>query len=137
MRIFKLIIISFVILFAIITIISLFIPSNVRISKTVQINVPKDSVMAQLSDPVNWKNWYPVNDTFHFFYIDGKIRGIGLDSLTGLMITAKKDSEVIAAYVGPGSKDIIAGWKVMSADNTSAVEWYMNFHLNRYPWEKF
>jgi hypothetical protein len=132
MRIFKLIIISFVILFAIITVISLFIPSNIQISKAIQINAPKNSVMAQISDPVNWKNWYPSTD---LIYVDRQ--GVMLDSVTALRIKTKKDDEVIANYAGAGSKDISTGWKVIPAAHSVAVHWYMNFHLSWYPWEKF
>jgi len=136
MRVFKLIIISFVILFGIITVISLFIPSNVQISKAVEINAVKDSVLRQLEDPMNWKNWYPSESYTEFLHADGKIRGIMLDSSTWLMITEKKEDEVMANYVA-GSKDIKTGWKVVPASNSTAVEWYMKFHLEWYPWKKF
>jgi hypothetical protein len=136
MRIFKLIIISFIFLFAIITVISLFIPSNVQISKAVQINASKDSVMSQVSDPLNWKNWYPADKYAEFLHPNGKVRGIILDSSTRLTITEKKEDEVTAVYV-LRSKDIKTGWKIIPASNSTAVEWYMNFRLRWYPWEKF
>jgi len=136
MQVVKLIIISFVILFGIITIISLFIPSNVQISKAVEINATKDSVMQQLADPMNWKNWYPSDANVEFLQVDGKIRGIMLDGSTRLMITEKKEGEVTANYLA-GSRDISTGWKVVPASNSAGVEWYMKFHLEWYPWKKF
>ena len=137
MRIFKLIIISFVLLFFIITIISLFIPSDVQISKVIQVNAAKDSVMIELSDPGNWKNWYPADAPVSPFYINGKEEGIVINNATGLVIREKKENEVIAAYTGPGSKDISTGWKVIPGSGSVAVEWYMKFHLGWYPWKKF
>jgi len=137
MRVVKLVIISFVILFAIITVISLFIPTDIQISKAIQINAQKDSVMLQFSDPVNWKNWYPSDDSTDLLYINEKPQGIRLDNRTDLVIKTKKADEVIANYAGPGSKDILTGWKVIQASNSVAVHWYMNFHLSWYPWKKF
>ncbi len=63
MRIFKLIIISLIVLFIIVTIISLFIPSHIRISKAIQINASKDSVMNQIGNPEKWGNWFPGIDS--------------------------------------------------------------------------
>ena len=93
--------------------------------------------MLQISDPVNWKNWYPSDDAAELLYINETVEGIKLDNATNLVIKTKKTDEVIANYAGPGSKDIITGWKVIPASNSVAVHWYMNFHLSWYPWKKF
>ncbi len=68
MRIFRFIIISLIVVFFITTIISLFIPSHVRIYKAIQVNSSKDLVMDQISNAANWKNWYPGADSSKFFY---------------------------------------------------------------------
>ena len=68
MRIFRFIIISLLVIFFITTIISLFIPSHVRIYKAIQINSSKDSVINQVGEVSHWKNWYPGADSSKFFY---------------------------------------------------------------------
>src|SRR5438034_7724768 len=137
MRIFKLIIGSFIVLLAIITIISLFIPPDVQISKAVEINAPKDSVMDEVSDPLHWKDWYPVNESMKLLYIGEKASGALLDDQTSLQILAINPEEVKAKYSMALAKEIMTAWKIIQAENSVAVQWSMDFHLHWYPWEKF
>jgi hypothetical protein len=137
----KLVLISFIVLFIIVTAISLLIPSHIRVSKAIRINAAREKVMVQLGDPVNWKNWYPGTDSSEYLYINGVVKGIGVKpgSLQGLMITGQTDSSVTAANVGPDSKKITMEWNVLPGDHPDAVtvQWYMDFNLRWYPWEKF
>jgi len=138
MRIIKLGIISLIVFFLIITGFSLFIPSHVRVSKAIDITASKDSVMNQLSDAANWKKWFPGGDTAVSIMIDGKIKGIGTGGNTGLVITAVNDSAVLTGVIGSKSKSGKSGWNIFdgSRPNTITVQWYMDFHLRWYPWEK-
>jgi len=140
MRIARFIIISVVVLFIIITIISLFIPSNVRISRGIQISSSKDSVMSQISEVANWKNWYPGADTLQFYYQNNTIKGLVLDErkMRYLVIRAKKSDEITAEYVLTNKK-IPTGWLMVAnaESNSVTIQWYMDFHLHWYPWEKF
>jgi hypothetical protein len=140
MRIIRLVIVSIISLLLIITIISLFIPSRVSVSRAVQINTSKERLMKQLSEPVNWKNWYPGADSSDYFYEDGVIEGLVLnkDKHHYIIISEKKNDEVIATYILPRKK-IVTGWQVVPAadSNSVTVRWYMDFHLRWYPWEKF
>jgi len=140
MRILKLIIISIVSLLLIITIISLFIPSNIRIARAVHINSSKETVMEQLTNPIKWKNWYPDADSAKFFYAGGTIKGLVLDEEKDRFLTISKikNDEVVAQYHLPNKK-IITGWQVTPSLDTNSVtvQWYMDFHLHWYPWEKF
>jgi hypothetical protein len=139
MRLIKLAIISIVFFALLITGISLFIPSHIRISKAIDINASKDSVLNQIKDAGKWKNWYPGADSLALLYIDGKVKGIETDSMQGLMITAISDSSVLAANTGPTAKRGETGWNIIDGGNPNSiiVQWYMDFHLRWYPWEKF
>ena len=140
MRIIRLVIVSIIVFFIIITTISLFIPSHIQMAKAVQINAPKDSVMEQLSDPRNWRNWYPGGDSSKFFYKNDTIKGLILDETNqrDIIITDKKEDEVMAVYL-LANKKIPTGWKILSVEdpNSVTVQWYIDFHLRWYPWEKF
>ena len=140
MRIVRFIIISAAVIFIIITIISLFIPSNVRISRGIQINSSKDAVMNQVGQVSNWKNWYPGADSLKSYYEDNVIKGLILDEPNKryLVIREIKDDEVTAEYLLPNKK-IQTGWLVAANANANSVtmQWYMDFHLRWYPWEKF
>jgi len=128
------------VVFFITTIISLFIPSHVRISRGIQINSLKDSVIKQVSLVPNWKNWYPGADSSKFFYENSEIRGLVLNEHKKqyLVITCLKDDEVTAEYLLPNKK-IPTGWLIAADPNANLVtiQWYMDFHLRWYPWEKF
>ncbi len=139
MRIIKLGIISLIVFFLIITGFSLFIPSHIRISKAIDINAAKDSVMNQVNNPANWKKWYPGADTLSFLMVDGKIKGLITGYLQGLLITNISDSTVTAINTGTNSKKGESGWNVFdgSRPNSVTIQWYMDFHLRWYPWEKF
>ena len=140
MRIIRLILISILVLFIIVTIISLFIPSHVQVSKAVLIHSPKDLVMAQISDPKNWKNWYPGADSSNLFYENGIATGLILNKSKQqyIKITGKKEDEITAAYILVNKK-IRTGWQIATTLDSSSVtvQWYMDFHLRWYPWEKF
>ncbi len=118
MRFIKLGLISIVVFSLLITAFSLMIPSHVRISKAIDISVNRDTLLYQLSNIANWKNWYP-----------------GADSIQQLSeITTITDSTVIAKQSRAES-----GWNLYDAGipGILTVQWYMDFHLRWYPWEKF
>jgi hypothetical protein len=140
MRIFRFIIISIVVLSIIVTIISLFIPSHVSVSRGIQIKSSKDSVMNQVGQVLNWKNWYPGGDSLKFYYEDNMIKGLLLDERKKqyLVMREKTEDEVTAEYVLP-NRTIPTGW-LIAADpksNSVTIQWHMDFHLRWYPWEKF
>jgi hypothetical protein len=144
LRILKLALISFIILFLVITGISLFIPSHIRISKAINVKANKSAVMTQISDAGNWKNWYPGLDSTKPLYVNGKMRGVVFnksDSLSQVYIKIDKESEneITAQYVNKKRRSVINGWKIISypAADSLTVQWYMDFHLPWYPWEKF
>ena len=141
MRVLKLVIISIVSLLLIITIISLFIPSRVSMSRAVQIHSTRERVMEQLTNPAKWKNWYPDLDSAKLIYSDnGNVKGLLLneEKRQSIVISQIKTDEVTAEYRLPNKK-IQTGWQVNPSVDTSSVtvQWYMDFHLHWYPWEKF
>jgi hypothetical protein len=139
MRLIKLAIISFIVFFLLITAISLFIPAHVRISKATDINAAKDSVMQQISNAANWKNWYPGADTLQVLQIDGVAKGILTKGQQGIIITGSDDSTVTAGNAGtaPGKGEM--GWNILQSRGKGpvTVQWYMDFRFSWYPWEKF
>jgi len=140
MGIIKLGFISLIVFALLITGISLFFPSHIRISKAVDINTTRDSVHSQISNAANWKKWYPGADTLDLLITNGKATGFLMDSLqTVISITNITDSSVKAATSGSRVRKVITGWHIYKSSNpnTVTVQWYMDFHLRWYPWEKF
>jgi len=98
-------------------------------------------VMEQLIDPAKWKNWYPDIDSAKFIYSnDGTVKGLLLNERKQqfIIISQIKADGVTAEYRLPNKK-ISTGWLITpSIDaNSVTVQWYMDFRLNWYPWEKF
>ena len=138
MRVIKLGIISIIFFFLLITGFSLFIPSHIRISKAIDINASKDSVMKQISDAANWKKWYPGADSMEVVLVEGKVKGIETHNRKGLVITEVNDSTVLAVTTGTNAKTGKSGWNFYPGNNNGVtIQWYMDFHLKWYPWEKF
>jgi Polyketide cyclase / dehydrase and lipid transport len=138
MRLIKLAVISFLAFFLLITGISLFFPSHVRISKAIDINAPRDSVRVHISQPLYWKSWYPGADTLSLYEADGVIKGIRMPGNQVLLITGYNDSTVTAANSTSGNERASMGWNMIQSNpKTVTVQWYMDFKLRWYPWEKF
>ena len=138
MRVIKLGIISIIFFFLLITGFSLFIPSHIRISKAIDINASKDSVMNQISDAANWKKWYPGADSMEVVLVEGKVKGIETHNRQGLVITEVNDSTVLAVTKSTNAKTGKSGWIFYPGNNNGVtIQWYMDFHLKWYPWEKF
>jgi hypothetical protein len=142
-RAIKLALLSFIFLFLLITGFSLFIPSHITISRAVNIKGTKEEVLAEVADPAKWINWYPGLDSAKPVMIDGKLKGYNFDSASAnpVIILHSKNSpdEVIAMFHPQKMRPVLNGWKVLSypASDSVTIQWYMDFHLRWYPWEKF
>lgn len=138
MQLIKLAIISFVVFFLLITGISMFFPSHVRISRATDIAASIDSVHTRISQPLYWKSWYPGADTLSLYEADGVIKGIRMPGNQVLMITGFNDSTVTAANSTSDKERATMGWNLIRNNGgTMTVQWYMDFKLRWYPWEKF
>jgi hypothetical protein len=122
----KLALISFVLIFALMTVISMLIPSSVRISKAIDLQAPRDSVRRLLTDTTAWKTWHPAyqNDRQQQAFI---------------AITSVSDSLVTATISSPGKNSLHNGWQFYThgESSTYTLQWYIDFKLKWYPWEKF
>jgi hypothetical protein len=122
-KLIKLGIISIVLLFVLVTIISLFIPSRVRISKAIDISGDKDELVRQISDTSNWKNW--------FFGEHAPTRQ--------LQITKRAVESITAESVNQRARPVTSTWNFTDYPGSGVVtlQWSMDFRFRWYPWEKF
>lgn len=130
MRVIKLFLISVVFLFLVVTAISLLIPSHIRISKAINIHGAKDSVFSLVEDTVRWKEWHPAF-----------MRGDSMPSIPQIHIVSrsKSDSNIIMHLQQQGKAEVVNGWQVFEHPGADSLtlQWYMDFHLKWYPWQKF
>jgi hypothetical protein len=144
MRFIKLGLISFVFLALLITGISLFFPSHIRVSKAINVKTGKNVIMEQISDASRWKNWYPGADSAKPFYVQGEIKGLVFDDKDSLhpvyiAISGEKENEITAQFISKKLNPVINVWRIITYPGIDSVtiQWYMDFHLRWYPWEKF
>lgn len=130
MRFIKLGIISFVFIFILVTAISLLIPSHIRISKAINLRAEKDSILALVRDTANWKQWHPVFQTQQGQQAHAALR------IKPLVLS---DTLITMELSQPGKKPMLNGWQLYQYSNSEALtlQWYMDFHLQWYPWQKF
>ncbi|MBC7948188.1 MAG: SRPBCC family protein [Chitinophagaceae bacterium] len=144
MRAIKLAALSLVILFIIITGISLFIPSNIRISRAINIKADKEAVMSAIRDPTRWKTWHPGMENAPLLYVNGKPGGVILDSTSmerpvTIIITKETPDQVTAEFNPKKLRPVTNVWQALSysSNDSITIQWYMHFNLRWYPWEKF
>ena len=140
MRILKLGLISFLMFFLLITVISLFIPSNVRISKAINVASSNDSIWQQITDFNNWEKWNPfVSDTsIKTKTISSDNNEMQIDGTT-VRWRERKENIAIADMTTQGHRAIESVWNTInySSSDSITIQWYLNFKLRWYPWEKF
>jgi hypothetical protein len=118
-RIFKLGIISAVVFFIILYLMSLLIPSHVRISRAINIDAPLDTIRPYISEIRRWPEW---------------------NTMANDKIQVKKVSEqpeVITTRWEYGGRKVTSSFRLEESAGITVVQWYFDFHMKWYPWEKF
>ncbi|WP_165871557.1 SRPBCC family protein [Flaviaesturariibacter flavus] len=128
MRIVKLALLSAFFIFLLWTLISLLIPSRVRISRAANISAPKERVQALVNDSSQWRTWHP-------WLADSN------SSARNIRFTFRERSDTltVALLQHPGVRDLEQAFRYyqLGGANTVTVQWYSDIHLRWYPWEKF
>ena len=134
MRLFKLLLISLVVFSILVLLISFLFPAQVRVSRAASIRASPSAVLANLRDLRSWQQWNEMvqnpaltNVSFH----SGKFQS------DQLQINVTDQEPVSHLWVKNGTA-IEGGFHVIpSAGDSLIVQWYMDFPLKWYPWEKF
>lgn len=136
MRFVKLAIISAIVLFIVIFLFSLIIPSTVRVSRAIDISAPKDSLIAQLADLRQWKQWNIMannpelgNEQFTEGAITSEHMTITKKALTG--------DTLLTDWKQPNARVLNSGFSWYGNDDRLVLQWYFDIKLRWYPWEKF
>ncbi|MFM6925045.1 MAG: hypothetical protein ACKOU7_06050 [Ferruginibacter sp.] len=147
MRLFKGFFIVLAGLFIFVTILSLFIPSKLMVSRAVVINANTDKVFSEINNLQKWKHWQPVfmNDSSQIRFktgADGSSNYCEWDSKgkkNSIEITGKKNNTVFALLKRQGENDVQNTISVLPLADSNQVqaEWNVLIKLKWYPWEKF
>lgn len=128
-------------LFIFITLLSLFIPSRVMISRGVVIHAPAQMVFAQISDLEQWKKWQPVfkNDSANIRFSSNKAEWLSGNRKNVFTITQKMSNGISATLTREGENDVLNTIRILPLNDSNQVqaEWNVLIKLKWYPWEKF
>ena len=143
MRSLKLVLISFFILFGVVTAIGLLFPSTVKVSRAANISAPYDSVYKYLNDVKYWKLWMDGADTSTIFFLSSKTEGAGTVVKIGTggevtLIKSTADSIYSDWKSGEGNIQHSVFTLLKDANNNvTTAQWSFEQQLNWYPWERF
>jgi len=141
MRIVKLIVISFAILFLLTTAIGMLFPSTVRITRAVDVTAQYDTVYKYLNDAKYWKLWMAGTDSNTISFLSAKTAGRGTVVKIGtgeVTITRTTTDSIFSIWKSAGGNVQNAAFILLNnpAKNLVTVQWYFEQHVNWYPWER-
>jgi hypothetical protein len=135
MRLVKLGLISVIVLFGLITLMSSLLPSHIRISRAIDIAAARGKIYQQVANFSQWEAWNEYVHAYHNKRIENS--ELKADEIT-VSFTGKTDSLLSTAWQQPGGKKFGSGFAIIAQDsNHTTVQWYFDFYLKWYPWEKF
>lgn len=135
-------------LFVFITLLSLLITANPKVSRTVVINETTTAeVYQQFADLANWKHWHPVftadSATVDFASItkgaDASCNINYRHKTVHLTITKADTASVNFDLTAMGENDMSnqVRFSAVPGSKQVQVDWISTTHLHWYPWEKF
>jgi hypothetical protein len=129
-RIFKLGLISFLLLFIVLFLFSLLIPSRIRISKAVNLPQKNAQIWSLVSEHQNWPQWHPAFQTEEG---RGQMKGLEFKR------TSLTDSLVLWQMQQPGKPPVVNGFQLhrFPGQDSVTLQWYMDFRPGWWPWQKF
>jgi len=116
------------------TAISLLLPSNIRISRAIDIQATPQNVKAQITEMEEWGLWNEYikalpdirveNDSIHSSKLSVFISGSG----AGFVNTEWRPQK---------GKPFSGVYNIIGQGSVTTLQWYFAFRLKWYPWEKF
>lgn len=138
MRIFKFALLSASLIIVLVILLSLLLPSRVVVSRAIDLSVGKSKIWEGLHDLPQWPAWNRMTSAA------GKQSWhMATDSLMGdqmtIVLLPNQGDTLPMQWIPVKGKPMKAGFVVhQSADSSSSVlQWYFDFQLGWYPWEKF
>lgn len=134
MRLIKLALISAVVLFTLITAIASLLPSEIRVSRALDINASPLRIAKELRNLEGYRGW----NTFLRTVSDPVVSG---DSLTApeikIVMVPGESLQINSSWMQPGHPALPSTYAVFPGKSFTTVQWYFTCRFKWYPWEKF
>ena len=136
MRLFKLLSISIVIFGVFILGFSALFPSSVRISRAINIGAPMQKVQQGLGDLQKWQYWNDMTTKEDLTNKKFSDSSFASDQMKVKLVSVSPDL-VLTRWNRNENEAINSGFQLVGAADSTVVQWYFDFKLKWYPWEKF
>lgn len=137
MRFLKLFLISVVVISVVLIALSLMLPSHVRISRAIDIQASVEHIRPNITNMENWPKW-------NALLADSSINTISVNSdhiktnRFDIYAAASVNRDSISTrWAQPNGKEFTGNFSMLGSDSVTVVQWYFDFYLRWYPWEKF
>lgn len=139
-KVFRLMVISALVFFLLLTGISVFVPSHVRISRATNLAPGTEGILQQVADLGQWKNWHPLFDHLTYKNVEmdkGRIVSASTDSVSVTIVNS--NDSLVAVEMQRGKRTVYATWKLIryATSDSLTLQNYMDFKFKWYPWDKF
>lgn len=126
MRLIKLALISFVFFGLLLTLMSLLVPSSVRISKAINLAPSDSNALELVRNEAYWQQWHPAFSA-------------GMATTQQVVPVSETDTLVVRDLVGRGPHPVRNSWELhrFGATDSLTLQWYMDFKMSWLPWHKF
>jgi hypothetical protein len=141
MRVIKLAIISVVVLFLVVTAFSLLLPSNVIVSRAIDINAALPAVFPLVNNVGKWSVWMQNFDTATVTVSPNTV-GRGATFTTNqlvIKIVESSPQKISAIWQSGENRPLPGEFNFFTSDSSSTitVQWQFTQKVKWYPWEKF
>lgn len=126
--------ISVIVLGLILVAFSSLLPSGVRISRAIDIMATGKNVGTLLKNLKQWEQWNEYTKALPYKYAADD--SIGSKELTVLLIKMDNTS-VITKWRQQNGKSFAGVFNIIDHGSVTTVQWYFEFSIKWYPWEKF
>ncbi len=136
MRFIKLIVISVLVLFCLVTTLGLLFPSVVIVSRAVDINAPKDSIFLLVKDINGWRKWM---EGLNYTTVTMSSPTKAILGKTEVAITAATPANITSDWVSKNGSKQTSAINIFgdSTQPKAVVQWQFVQQLKWYPWERF
>lgn len=139
MRYVKVAITGLLVLYILLTVIGLMMPSSVTVLRSVDINAPVDSVRFYTNDPAHWRYWINGADTAYYKQITPstieKNSKIVLGTYT-VTVLENDPKYIISSWQGENTREQLNRLELYHNALGTTVNWSFQQQLNWYFWER-